>query len=588
MIVRNQNSAEMEKIHGGDYMRICSFSVKNYRSITRAYKVPFYDKSILIGPNNEGKSNILHGLVLVLRTLHQIAFKSIRDVRHIILEPSYFRRGLVEYDWERDFPIPLQNTEINGSSDFTIEFELNSNDKEDFRKIVKSHLVTNLTLKLNFYRDRIHSDVVIPGRAKRKLEKKYSLISKFLRTHINLQYIPAVRTTDYVVDIVENLLSHELALLEDDSEYKHLIDKIEKMQKPVLKKLAVRLSKSISEFVSDVKEVEIDTKTRLRRAIRRSCRVLVDDGTKTDLEQKGDGLKSLIAISLVKHSSRKSAVQRNLILAIEEPESHLHPAAIHRLSAVLNDISSKQQVIITTHSPLLIDRVNIGKNILVHKSKAQAAKNITQIRDILGVQVSDNLISANWVLLVEGPGDKMILSTWLKGLSPKLKEAFDNGRIIIDDLQGGNNLAYKLTQYKGLLCNTIAYLDNDKCGRDAFDGAKSKGLITYSEVIFATCPGKAQSEIEDLIKPDVYFDAIKNHFSIRLNVRLFKDKKKKWSDRIAIVFKNQGKPWDDKIKAEVKRIVTEMVVQVGLLSLNKYYANSIKSLITTLKSKMKL
>ena len=42
-------------------MRLVSFSVTNYRSITKAYKLPIRQATILIGPNNEGKSNILRG-----------------------------------------------------------------------------------------------------------------------------------------------------------------------------------------------------------------------------------------------------------------------------------------------------------------------------------------------------------------------------------------------------------------------------------------------------------------------------------------------------------------------------------------------
>lgn len=40
-------------------MRLVSFSVRRFRSITEAYKLPLGDYSVLVGPNNEGKSNIL-------------------------------------------------------------------------------------------------------------------------------------------------------------------------------------------------------------------------------------------------------------------------------------------------------------------------------------------------------------------------------------------------------------------------------------------------------------------------------------------------------------------------------------------------
>ena len=60
----------------------------------------------------------------------------------------------------------------------------------------------------------------------------------------------------------------------------------------------------------------------------------------------------------------------------------------------------------TTHCPLFVDRTSIKSNILVHKNKAVPAKDVRQIRDILGVRASDNLQNAELVLLVEGEEDR--------------------------------------------------------------------------------------------------------------------------------------------------------------------------------------
>jgi len=571
-------------------MRICAFSIKKYRSITKAYKVQLNDKSIFIGPNNEGKSNILHGLVLSLRTLNRVAYRRHNRKR---LMPNRYRSTmydpeLYDYDWRRDFPVPLQDKQPHGSSEFVLEFVLTKEDRKDFRKDTKINLSSDLKLKLNFFNDGGYTyDVLMPGRAKKPLEQQYEQISRFLRTHINFQYIPAVRTTEYTINIVEQLLASELAILEEDDKYKKLLSDIERMQKPILNELSSKITKSISEFIPDVKKVSINT-NRLRRAIRQSCNVLIDDGIETDLEQKGDGIKSLTAISLVRHSSEKISKRKDLILAIEEPESHLHPRAIHRLSTVLSEISTVQQVILTTHSPLLADKVTLANNVLVNKSKARVARNIKEIRDILGVQVSDNLSTANWVLLVEGDVDKKILYTWIIAMSPELGHAFKTGKIIIDDLNGGTNLSYKLAQYKSLLCNTYVYLDDDTCGRASFDKAETKGLIGYDDVTFSICRGRRWSELEDLIEPTVYVDAIKEKFGVSLQGSSFANTKKKWSDRVADIFRSKGKPWSEKIEMKVKNIVSDCVVSGDGVSLKPAHASSVKSLFDALKEKMSL
>ena len=50
-------------------MRLVSFTAKNFRSITDAYKLPLRDFAVLVGPNNEGKSNVLRAIVTALRIL---------------------------------------------------------------------------------------------------------------------------------------------------------------------------------------------------------------------------------------------------------------------------------------------------------------------------------------------------------------------------------------------------------------------------------------------------------------------------------------------------------------------------------------
>ena len=110
------------------------------------------------------------------------------------------------------------------------------------------------------------------------------------------------------------------------------------------------------------------------------------------------------------------------IIAIEEPESHLHPGAIHQLNKIIKSLAESNQVILTTHNPLFVDRSNIKSNIIVDSSKAAPAKDVAAIREILGVKVSDNLTNASYVLVVEGKNDAESLKALIPELSPKLGE----------------------------------------------------------------------------------------------------------------------------------------------------------------------
>lgn len=90
-------------------MKIKSFSVSNYRSITRAHKIEMHDLTILVGKNNEGKSNIIKALSLSMKILNSYALFS---KRHHIPSPIISRLPIdYDYIWIRDFPVQSQQKE---------------------------------------------------------------------------------------------------------------------------------------------------------------------------------------------------------------------------------------------------------------------------------------------------------------------------------------------------------------------------------------------------------------------------------------------------------------------------------------------
>ena len=98
-------------------MKLIEFSVTNFRSITKAYKIPLKDISILIGKNNEGKSNLLKALNIVMTSLR--VYSEI-DGRRRRLFSSYRSNESDFYVWQRDFPISLQERKSNTDSVFRI------------------------------------------------------------------------------------------------------------------------------------------------------------------------------------------------------------------------------------------------------------------------------------------------------------------------------------------------------------------------------------------------------------------------------------------------------------------------------------
>ena len=562
-------------------MQLVAFSVTNYRSITKAYKLPLRQNTVLIGPNNEGKSNILRALVSSLEVLSN--FERIRIMRGRVQSSSYMRDT---YDWLQDFPMSLQPAKPDGESIFDLDFKLTPTEVDEFWTEVKSSLDGTLPIQLTLGKKDPGFKVLKKGPGAAALTKKAELIARFVAKRININYIPAVRTADSAHRIVSQIVERELSEVEKDESFKNALAEVAKVQAPVLEKISKSIEETLREFLPNVKKVKVVIPQEERyRALRRACEIIVDDGTPTQLARKGDGVQSLAALSLMRHASITGGVGKNLILAIEEPESHLHPLAIHQLKGVLAEIARKHQVIMTTHCPLFVDRSSLKSNILVHKNRAAPAKNVKQIRDILGVRASDNLQHAELVLLVEGECDRKALSALLRYASPELNAALTEGSLAIDSLVGGSNLSYKIAQMRDAVCMTHSFLDNDQCGTQAAKRAELDGLATPADLTFTICLGMKESEIEDLYDDTIYSSMLLHKWGVSTASPKFKGANK-WSDRLRDTFRQQGKLWSDEIEKNVKTDIAEIVEANAASALNKHKKSSFDALVETLKSKL--
>ena len=573
-------------------MKIKSFTVENYRSIKKSNDLPIYNLSILIGPNNEGKSNILKALVM---TLNYITTYHTRGRFSRNWSITHFRRdydeGSLKYDFERDFPIGIKKIKV-AESIIKIIFELTEIEKKIFNRITKKKLQGDLRVRISF-RDPHHPlGIGIRDSLKLKTKKTFyeyrEQIFRLIRDRIEVSYIPAIRDSEKTIETIEAMITQELSVLESDQRYKNLMSKLEKLQKPILNSLASSLTKEVSEFLPDVKRIHLGSKQRIQRISRVVPDVLVDDGTETPLELKGDGIKSLMAISIIEHVTRKQAAKKNILLVIEEPESHLHPDAIHKLKNVLRKISTKNQVLISTHSPLMVNRSNISRNLLVDKSQVRAAKSISEIRDSLGVKIADNLRSANLVILVEGNDDKQILQKCIEEISPGIQRSLENGMFTFDILNGASHLSQKIGMWHNSLCDVYAFLDHDREGKQAFDQAEHEGLIGIKNSSHTILNGYKESEMEDLISLDVYNKAVHEKYGVNLSTsKEFKNNKHKWSIRVKKSFLGNSKRWNSKIEANVKLIVLEKFLEIGYKGINIHHQKPIKSITKSLEDYLK-
>ena len=59
-------------------MKLVKFSVTNFRSILKAHDIPISDTTVLVGKNNEGKSNLLKALSIAMNAISYHAMEAKR------------------------------------------------------------------------------------------------------------------------------------------------------------------------------------------------------------------------------------------------------------------------------------------------------------------------------------------------------------------------------------------------------------------------------------------------------------------------------------------------------------------------------
>ena len=561
-------------------MKLVEFSVTNFRSITKAHKINLQDMTVLVGKNNEGKSNLLTALNIAMRAIlqHSQDYNHFRD-----LEGEYL------YNWNRDFPISLQNRKNGLESIFKLHFRLERDELTEFHDLTKIRGNEDIPITVKFGRDN-KAKIEVPKKGSSSYNRNSKQVTHFISTNISFNYIQAVRTEEMALDALRWAILGELRSLQNNQEYVEAINKVDSLEQEILDNISEQLIGPLHVFLPNLKKIcirKLHENSRNWR-LHNGFDVLIDDGELTSITNKGDGIKSLVTLAVLKD---RISTKKASIIAIEEPESHLHSGAIHNLIDVINSLSEHNQIIITTHNPLFVRQNKLNSNIIVDSGTARPAKSIEEIRNILGVIPSDNLQHSRFVLLVEGENDKIALERILSMKSSALRSVLSSNQLVIKPLAGVGNLTHDAMDLKNSLCSFVVLLDNDKAGKEVIDKARKIGLVKDSQVKMTICNGSTESEFEDCIRADVYADSLEDEYNINLKCKEFKGNAK-WSDRMRNVFLSQGSEWSESTEKRVKHIIANCVATTEKNDINEILIEQkavfIDGLVMMLKKMMQI
>jgi ABC-type lipoprotein export system ATPase subunit len=207
---------------------------------------------------------------------------------------------------------------------------------------------------------------------------------------------------------------------------------------------------------------------------------------------------------------------KGTIYGLEEPEQHLHPELARDFFDVLREISKDNQVLVTTHSPVFVDQVELGNTWLARRADNETllvrVKEDADLKEVLyeiGARPSD-IFFANAILFVEGPTERVVIPILAKKLGIDLRKI---GLTIIP-IHGKGSGKYHLQIWieaaKAVDIPYFMLLDND--AKSDASRLVSSGLLKDRYNLFILQKGS----IEDYYPEQRIIEALRSEFNIDL------------------------------------------------------------------------
>lgn len=137
----------------------------------------------------------------------------------------------------------------------------------------------------------------------------------------------------------------------------------------------------------------------------------------SEVHQLGNGMRSIYMLSLLETYIEDEKLLPSIII-VEYPELFLHPSLQKTASKILYQLSKKNQVIFTTHSPNMVANFTSGQlcQIYLDKDGYSAVRRDTDLDDVLndlGYSAND-FLNVDFVFIVEGKQDQSRLPLLLE------------------------------------------------------------------------------------------------------------------------------------------------------------------------------
>lgn len=416
-------------------MKLIRIDIQNFRGISSA-SINLENFTTLIGSNNIGKSTILKAIKILVDTTNPTSedwpyrtastdemvitgiFSDIQDserakpaISNLVHEGKLSIRVRTKWDHDNDcMGVP------------TYEAFYSKEDIEDYTTSITAarnipwlfEIINELDCNnAKNYKD-MQSDVI--GLIKQRYPEKVSSTLCWTSDGINFknslqQALPHVLYIPACFKIEDDLKSQKgtpfgflfsnrvYPVLQADpsfTQYTSSLDLLHKKMKGEVDGEVIEglheLMESITESLNQVMDLKSKVKLSLTEidinaALMKAATLVIEDKLETQLEYQGSGVQRALAYALLESNAlfEVTSSQRSTIILYEEPELYIHPHLMRLLRDKLREKSTNAscQVIVSTHSPFLIDIAENPSSLKLIKDTNEGTRTVHEIDDTI-------------------------------------------------------------------------------------------------------------------------------------------------------------------------------------------------------------
>lgn len=137
----------------------------------------------------------------------------------------------------------------------------------------------------------------------------------------------------------------------------------------------------------------------------RAVGVKLHDGTEVRPEHMSEGMLYFLAFAVLEYIDKPS------LLLVEEPENGLHPARIKEVVQMLREISKTTQVLLATHSPLVVNELQADEVTVVTRTASDGTA-FTRMDRVPNFKERSSAWSLGelWIALCDGVTEEALLA----------------------------------------------------------------------------------------------------------------------------------------------------------------------------------